>query len=77
MLTTEEKIYLDAYIKLNQAPVSLEAMNRVLRNFKLSACDWTQLSDAGLSPEQTLAWGEYRQALRDMDLSTTNWPAKP
>lgn len=36
---------------------------RLWRNAQLSATDWTQLSDA---PGDTVAWANYRQALRDL-----------
>lgn len=36
---------------------------RLWRNAELSATDWTQLSDA---PGDTVAWANYRQALRDL-----------
>jgi hypothetical protein len=33
------------------------------RNYKIAACDWTQLEDA---PVDRTAWATYRQALRDV-----------
>lgn len=36
---------------------------RLWRNSELRASDWTQLSDA---PGDTVAWANYRQALRDL-----------
>lgn len=36
---------------------------RQKRNELLAACDWTQLTDA---PVDSLAWANYRQALRDI-----------
>ena len=36
---------------------------RIWRNAQLSATDWAQLSDA---PGDTVAWANYRQALRDL-----------
>lgn len=36
---------------------------RLWRNAELSKTDWTQLSDA---PLDTVAWANYRQALRDL-----------
>lgn len=49
------------------------------RNFKLSVCDWTQVTDA---PVDQQAWATYRQALRDLPTVTVNpnsvvWPTKP
>jgi len=39
---------------------------RRMRNDKLTLCDWTQLSDAPLTPEQQAAYAVYRQELRDI-----------
>ena len=49
------------------------------RNQRLSACDWTQLSDA---PVDSNAWASYRQALRDLTNQsgfpwTVQWPDAP
>lgn len=49
------------------------------RNQCLSDCDWTQLADA---PVDKVAWGNYRQALRDLTAQegfpwTVTWPTKP
>lgn len=54
---------------------------RAERNARLAACDWTQLADAPLSPEQRTAWQAYRQALRDItkrpDPFNLDWPEAP
>lgn len=62
---------------------------RILRNQRLSECDWTQIGDVTLSDEQNLAWKTYRQSLRDLPKNITNpkllvldsdnseWPKKP
>jgi hypothetical protein len=52
---------------------------RADRNARLSACDWTQLADA---PVDSLAWANYRQALRDITAQagfpwSVEWPAQP
>jgi hypothetical protein len=56
-------------------------MIRVQRNYLLSLCDWTQLSDVNLSIEEKQAWSTYRQALRDVtdqsDPFNITWPQKP
>ena len=39
---------------------------RCLRARKLAYCDWTQLPDAKLTPEQVSEWAAYRQKLRDI-----------
>ena len=52
-----------------------EAQMQVLiqrRNMLLQACDWTQLPDVPLTPEQVEAWRVYRQALRDWPESVTD-----
>lgn len=36
------------------------------RNSKLTKCDWTQMSDNGMSEEKREAWKLYRQQLRDV-----------
>ena len=55
---------------------------RMLRNIKLSACDWTQLPDAPLTDTERSAWADYRQALRDLPASVDDpdnvvWPEVP
>lgn len=57
---------------------------RARRTALLARCDWTQVGDAPLSPEQKAAWAAYRQELRDLpadqpDASpdTINWPEPP
>lgn len=49
------------------------------RNARLSACDWTQLTDA---PVVATAWAAYRQQLRDVTAQeafpwAVLWPAQP
>lgn len=49
------------------------------RNRKLYACDWTQLPDSPVNKEE---WAVYRQALRDITVTTTDpfhpvWPTEP
>lgn len=54
---------------------------RERRNYLLAACDWTQLPDAALTPEQKAAWAVYRQQLRDFpavcDPNNPVWPVPP
>lgn len=55
------------------------AVVRADRNARLSACDWTQLADA---PVDSLAWGVYRQELREVPQQSgfpfsIQWPSKP
>jgi hypothetical protein len=52
---------------------------RAERNWRLAACDWTQLADA---PVDSLAWANYRQALRDVPSQPgfpweVQWPVEP
>lgn len=44
----------------------LAAAARAERNARLTACDWTQMPDAPLTPEAKATWAAYRQALRDV-----------
>jgi hypothetical protein len=39
---------------------------RANRNALLGNSDWTQLSDAPLTPEQKESWTDYRRQLRDL-----------
>ena len=62
-------------------PITWEGV-RNLRNRRLSACDWTQLSDAQLSSEDRIRWAAYRQELRDITIafdspSDVVWPLSP
>jgi len=55
---------------------------RPQRNRLLSESDWTQLSDAVLSPELKAAWATYRQQLRELpeaysDPQAITWPTPP
>lgn len=52
---------------------------RAERDSRLTACDWTVLSD---TPTSTAAWKTYRQQLRDLPANTTDpfnpiWPTPP
>lgn len=51
---------------------------RMLRDAKLSACDWTQLPDATVDKD---AWAAYRQQLRDLPATINprdfQWPTPP
>ena len=52
------------------------------RNARLEATDWTQVPDNQLSDTKKAEWTAYRQALRDLPASTTdysnvNWPTEP
>jgi hypothetical protein len=47
------------------------------RDRRLAASDWTQLPDSPLDAAARTAWALYRQALRDLDMSGTDWPSEP
>lgn len=47
------------------------------RNRLLAESDWTQMPDAPLDAPLRKAWTDYRQALRDLDMSGTDWPETP
>jgi Phage tail assembly chaperone protein len=54
---------------------------RTERDFLLSQCDWTQISDVQLTEQEKQDWRTYRQALRDITLQSDpfnlTWPTKP
>ena len=43
------------------------------RNARLEASDWTQIADNQLSDTKKAEWAAYRQALRDLPASTTDY----
>ena len=52
---------------------------RLRRNTLIADCDWRMVAD---SPFDTVAWREYRQALRDLPENTVDprqavWPTSP
>lgn len=55
---------------------------RAERNKRLTACDWTVLTDADLTTAKKNAWKAYRTLLRDLpevteDPSVVTWPVAP
>jgi hypothetical protein len=84
----EKKILQDELDAIEAARDYWEEL-RVLRNQRLSDCDWTQMSDVSVTEEQKISWKNYRQLLRDLPESITdpkqlvvnptdsNWPIKP
>ena len=58
---------------------------RMLRDAKLSACDWTVVTDTPLSDSKKAEWVAYRTLLRDYPSTlndttvqqTLTWPTKP
>lgn len=62
--------------------IQLAQNARIERTRLLSECDWTQLPDAQLTPEEILTWATYRQNLRDITdqalfPTTIDWPIAP
>lgn len=52
------------------------------RNELLNLSDWTQVPDSPLTDAKKTEWATYRQALRDLPSTTTdfanpNWPSQP
>jgi hypothetical protein len=51
------------------------------RSQRLRSTDWTQMADAPLTAPEKLAWGVYRQALRDLPalpgFPDVAWPQQP
>jgi len=55
---------------------------RAERDKKLTASDWTQMTDSPLSDSDKTAWATYRQSLRDLPTAsgfphTMTWPEEP
>ena len=50
-----------------------EDMDTGKRDMLLIHSDWTQLADAPLSADKKAEWATYRQALRDLPASITDW----
>ena len=58
------------------------ALLRAQRDNLLNQSDWTQVPDSPLSSAKKSEWATYRQALRDLpsttsDFSNPNWPSQP
>ena len=58
----QEKLY-NEFGRWNK--VSWEGI-RMIRNYLLSDCDWTQMPDAALDADTKAMWTKYRQKLRDL-----------
>lgn len=82
--------YTNTFVLTPFTPEQMDAANKaqlaalaVERNMRLSHCDWTQLPDVTLTPEQVAAWRVYRQQLRDYMNGVTDpfnppaWPVPP
>ena len=71
-------------VEIEKTEDEIAGITKTLRNAKLSASDWTQLSDASLSDDKKAEWKTYRQALRDLpthakwpNLESGDWPTLP
>lgn len=59
-------------------PADAIAARRTARDRLLTACDWTQLADSLYGqPDVKASWAAYRQQLRNLDMSGTDWPTAP
>lgn len=72
----------DGELKEVEPTVTLEQQwqaVRTQREFKLMACDWTQLPDVPIATKE--AWTSYRQGLRDITIQANPfdiiWPIAP
>tara|TARA_R100000388_G_scaffold90091_1_gene71272 strand:- start:899 stop:1105 length:207 start_codon:yes stop_codon:yes gene_type:complete len=65
------------------ATMSQDEMSfRAERTNRLTGTDWTQLSDAPITATKKAEYATYRQALRDLPSSTSDfanptWPTEP
>jgi hypothetical protein len=64
------------------SPDALAQAARARRKQLLTDCDWTDLNDNPLSPDERETWAEYRQALRDISdqpgfPQEIDWPVEP
>ena len=73
--------FVDPEVREQERLDQLSKNVRDKRDDLLVKSDWTQLADA---PVDAMAWGAYRQALRDItdhvsfpDLAEDDWPVKP
>ena len=72
-------------VEIEKTEDEIAGITKTLRNAKLSASDWTQLSDASLSDDKKAEWKTYRQALRSLPEQSgfpwvadgMTWPTKP
>ncbi|MEZ5709739.1 MAG: phage tail assembly chaperone [Blastomonas sp.] len=56
----------------------IEAARRRQRDTRLANSDWTQLPDTLLDqPGLKAEWAAYREALRNLDMVASDWPAEP
>ena len=66
----------------SETTISKELEFKGQRDSLLYSSDWTQLADSPLSSTKKAEWATYRQALRDLpastsDYDTVTWPTQP
>lgn len=66
----------------SETTISKELEFKGQRDSLLYSSDWTQLADSPLSSTKKAEWATYRQALRDLPASTSDydnvtWPTQP
>lgn len=66
--TVEEALAAGASQEAVDAALNAQALAQLKdkRTDALTACDWTMMSDAALSPAKVEAWRAYRRDLRDL-----------
>lgn len=64
-------------IEPEQDPEERRAVRRRKRDLLLAASDWTQLPDSPLPDTERVAWQNYRQELRELDMDAADWPTSP
>jgi hypothetical protein len=82
--------YTNTYVLTPFTPAQMERARQIQlgalvveKNTRLLQCDWTQLPDVTLTPEEVSAWRVYRQQLRDYMNGVTDpfnppaWPVPP
>ncbi len=57
-------------------PMDIER-HKSMRNALLRDCDWTQLPDSPLTPEESNQWQKHRQELRDYHCRDSQFPKSP
>lgn len=69
--------------QIQELPIQIASVNvRIYRNQLLNECDWTQLIDNPLSPDEKMAWQLYRETLRMIPQQlgfpwNVQWPPEP
>tara|TARA_R110000851_G_C12999182_1_gene558135 strand:- start:37 stop:405 length:369 start_codon:yes stop_codon:yes gene_type:complete len=83
--TTDDTYESGAVVKFSIPVEDSWTYVRMLRDAKLSACDWTVAADTPLSDSKKAEWVSYRTALRQLPNNlddttvkeTITWPTKP